>query len=477
MSSIEPLIRSTTASILSNKNHIDLNDNSAPTEADTFVEADDDDGQTLDLVPTAQERRLRKDFLKHRLSKRKYAKHSESRYLQSHQPSIVKPVREETPDQVPDDGLQRAQTAEDSVVRAGRLERGGNKVKKILKGRRKREFAKEGDVEIDILYENQRGSFVFGMPLFSSNSLLNFDPAPWVNAYGNKSSVNITNAQLPDPSWEWAWSTWFVDMSQDVDEQGWQYSFMFQQRFAWHGTHPWFHSFVRRRRWLRKRVRKHIQLVDGKLEAPTVPRSHALRSDYFSIHPAGEATPPPTLHGADQSSLGEHHHHEDEMEDIEDLPTLMCCLKRATVDREKINMILRYMDQGADDTEHFSDQIPHILSLFVFQHSRRQLLTRMTQKIDGASQHRKEHEKHHEAESEEEKRKIDNLVKGAQAADAEVRKLEYWSDIRDMVRDGEVIGATDEAQGWDHGWQGIDQSGPSTALQSIVKADDRIAEL
>ena len=108
---------------------------------------------------------------------------------------------------------------------------------------------------IDVLYENQRGYFFFGVPFFSGNSLLNFDPPAWVTANGGPSPVDIQTAQVPDPSWEWAWPCWYVDMANDVDEEGWQYSFAFFKGLAWHGTHPWFHSFVRRRRWLRKRVR------------------------------------------------------------------------------------------------------------------------------------------------------------------------------------------------------------------------------
>lgn len=101
---------------------------------------------------------------------------------------------------------------------------------------------------IDVLYENQRGAWLCGLPLFSSASLLNFDPPAWRNGLGQASPVSVVDAQTPDPSWRWAWPTWYVDMSADVDEEGWQYSFMFRQKTSWHGSHPWFHSFVRRRR-------------------------------------------------------------------------------------------------------------------------------------------------------------------------------------------------------------------------------------
>lgn len=80
------------------------------------------------------------------------------------------------------------------------------------------------DSHIDILYENQRGWFIFGIPLFSNKALWNLriDPAPWQDAKFRPSAVNITNAQVPDPSWVWDWNSWYVDMSLDVDEEGWQ---------------------------------------------------------------------------------------------------------------------------------------------------------------------------------------------------------------------------------------------------------------
>lgn len=85
--------------------------------------------------------------------------------------------------------------------------------------------------EFDVLYENQRGLLVFGIPKFSPRTLFQWDPSPWTSASGKKSAYNIANAQLPDPSWEWAYSEWYIDMTGDVDEAGWQYSGNFGRRF------------------------------------------------------------------------------------------------------------------------------------------------------------------------------------------------------------------------------------------------------
>jgi len=151
-----------------------------------------------------------------------------------------------------DDGQE-----EDSRWGEGRVQRGRRKVKDMVRAPKKSsEWQGQDDpnVQVDILYENQRGFFLCGIPHFSSNSLLNFDPSPWLDGQFKPSAVDITNAQVPDPNWEWSSRTWYVEMSHDVDEEGWEYSFWFKN-CSWHGTRPWFHSFVRRRRWLRQRVR------------------------------------------------------------------------------------------------------------------------------------------------------------------------------------------------------------------------------
>jgi len=110
------------------------------------------------------------------------------------------------------------------------------------------------DIHLDVLYENQRGMYLFGKPMYSGKALFPKEAAPWADERYKRTLVNITNAQVPDPSWEWAWKVWYVDMSRDVDEEGWEYSLYFNG-FSWHATSPWFHSFVRRRRWIRLRKR------------------------------------------------------------------------------------------------------------------------------------------------------------------------------------------------------------------------------
>jgi hypothetical protein len=80
--------------------------------------------------------------------------------------------------------------------------------------------------------------------------------------------------------------------------------------------------------------------------------------------------------------------------------------------------------------------------------------------IDNAKEHREEHKEKGEPENDAEERRINNLLKALEAADAQCKKLEYWSDIRKLAHSGDAGNATDPASGWDSSWQGLDESGP-----------------
>ncbi|KAE8375937.1 hypothetical protein BDV26DRAFT_283031 [Aspergillus bertholletiae] len=241
--------------------------------------------------------------------------------------------------------------------------------------------------ELDILYENQRGWFFFGIPLYSHSSLLNLDPAAWVTYDFRDSPVNITNAQVPDPSWEWAWKTWFVDMSGDVDDQGWRYSFSFSSS-SWHGSHPWFHSFVRRRRWVRLRVKK---TSEKNLRGRSgFEMAHMLNEDYFTIHTSkkkraassGRGSQGPSTHLSRATTNVEE---EGPLEEIGNIPTLMRALKNATIDREKFDLLRRFVAEGGQELYYLDGKMQDIMSMFVFQASRWQLVAYMAGIIEELS--------------------------------------------------------------------------------------------
>jgi hypothetical protein len=211
--------------------------------------------------------------------------------------------------------------------------------------------------ELDVLYENQRGWFFSGIPFYSRRSLLQFDPPAWVNHEFKESPVDVRNAQVPDPSWAWVWKTWYVDMSDDVDEEGWQYSLSFGSRFGWHGTHPWFHSYVRRRRWIRLRMKLYG------MEQANVDVAHALNEDYFTIHSkeARRRESSIYLESARRSTyrirMGTEYLEEVSLEDIKDIPTLMWALKISVVDRERIEVLKKFVEQGGDELRYLEEKV------------------------------------------------------------------------------------------------------------------------
>lgn len=307
------------------------------------------------------------------------------------------------------------------------------------KSRRNPKKKEEQEYEIDVLYENQRGAWFCGIPLFSHASLLNFDPSAWVSKDLKDSAVNITDAQLPDPSWKWAWKSWYVDMNHDVDEEGWQYSFSFSRQFVWHGSHPWFHSFVRRRRWLRKRVKKH---VSGYQKDGTMAAGHNLNTDYFTIHsrrersPASQANDDATKTARHDSyiSMSSKRDLLEPPEDMSSLPNLIRALRLDTIDRSKIEHVKQFVLQGGDELAYLKGNIPEIMAFLVFQNSRRQLLGFLKRTADEAQKHRDEHDADDRAEGEAESRRIDNLLAAIEATEREIGGLEYWSDRQHVLK-------------------------------------------
>jgi hypothetical protein len=99
------------------------------------------------------------------------------------------------------------------------------------------------------------------------------------------------------------------------------------------------------------------------------------------------------------------------------------------------------------------------MSMLVFQNSRRRLLASLMDTFDAAKERRQRY-KHKGSQGDGiEERRITTLLKAVEAADAECKKLEFWSDIRKLAADGDAGNATDPMSGWDEKWQGLDQSG------------------
>ncbi|KAL8940916.1 MAG: hypothetical protein Q9216_002546 [Gyalolechia sp. 2 TL-2023] len=384
-------------------------------------------------------RKWTRDTLRKELTKRKYAKWQGGKdqgQEESKQTStdINQPIGEE--EQEAADAYPTAASRGDDPT-SRKIQRQHAKTEKYHK---RPDHRQTPESFIDVLYENQRGWFLFGMPLYSANSLLNLDPAPWQNSTFQDSPVNITNAQVPDPSWQWAWKTWYVDMSHDVDEEGWEYSFSFQSRFAWHGSHPWFHSFARRRRWLRKRTKVHPSRLTGK---GTIKESHRLNADYFTIHGARrDRSPDSSAEGtlANRSSYlgydGQESDSDQDLNDITNVIALLGVLKKASVDREKIVAVRTFLTQGGDELHYLADNMDEIMGLLIYQTSRQQLFEYLVQVLKQAKNSQTSETESENSDHEEANRKAEYVTRAVDASRTYLSGLDYWTDATENEKLG-----------------------------------------
>lgn len=398
---------------------------------------------------TLLSRQWTKGGLQKQLARRKYAKYQEGKEDNAGS----------RPESGDESGNNEAGASQEGDPRKDSGRTGRLRDRIPFRKKAKAKFREKVDTFIDVLYENQRGSFFCGIPLYSSNSLLNFDPSPWQTANFKDSAVNITNFQLPDPSWAWDWKTWYVDMSHDVDEEGWEYSFSFNSVYSWHGTHPFLYSFARRRRWLRRRIRIHLHKSEGK--KGSMKNAHLLNEDYFTIHAAKRSRSRESSTDRstnNQSSFMPEVKGDDEVEEdlgeISDISALMAALRRSRVDREKIAAVKMFVEQGGDELFYLADKMPEILAIFVHQTSCRQLQSYLLQVLDEAtSTDSKEKDQENRKEGSDtdtaaKKLKIDNLLKAINAAGVHINDLHYWSDLRDRAISSEA-GPTEETYALD----------------------------
>jgi hypothetical protein len=203
----------------------------------------------------------------------------------------------------------------------------------------------------EVLIENQRGWFLFGFPFFSANTLFPLDPSPWTCGPAGATTApgDISSFPLPAPGWEWVWSRWYIDMGYDVDDQGWSYSFNFGSNSRWHGSHVWFHSFVRRRRWIRLRRRQLPAVADGD-ETPTslpggsaaegAPKYYMSPMRYFPVPQAQLRREEEAANEARSMAL-EFSGDGGCSSDVA-IAQLLCRLRGARLDRERTALVMRF---------------------------------------------------------------------------------------------------------------------------------------
>lgn len=145
---------------------------------------------------------------------------------------------------------------------------------------------------------------------------------------------------------------------------------------------------------------------------------------------------------------------EQDRPDIEDIHMLLHVLRSARIDRERIEAVENYIEHAIDLSE-LQHEMHEIMSLFIFQQSRRQLLSYLLHK------HEETAEAWEEDKSLKLKHRKEALDAAARHAEEEVCKLAYWSDVKQMAESGELRDAVGSCEGLgDDPWQGLDKSAP-----------------
>lgn len=242
------------------------------------------------------------------------------------------------------------------------------------------------------------------------------------------------------------WPEWHVNKDDGVDADGFEYSFMFAKTFSWHPPR-WYNSFVRRRAWTRKRIRRD----------PASNDPHMLSSEYFTVRPSVDTmrsgSKASSRHSRASMSISSSFD-AGEKPAIETIEILMAVLSRARIDREKIEAVESFLENDEEELKHLQHRMHDIMAIFVFQASRRVLLAKLNEVFEATQ------EELREKDTGRLQRRSNNLKAAIRHADEECRKLEYWSDQKKLVKEGDTSTAIDKCQGWDASWEGVDNSGP-----------------
>lgn len=154
--------------------------------------------------------------------------------------------------------------------------------------------------------------------------------------------------------------------------------------------------------------------------------------------------------------------------EIEDVDTLMRLLKKCRIDREKLEAVTNYLENGLD-LEQLAEIMHDVMGIFIFQASRRLLLSHLMQIYDSTTEELEQSKEEGDTGLQD---RQEALKKAIKHADEEVRRLAYWSDVKQMAESGESKGAVDGGRGWDgKKWEGIDQSGPAEPNKGKLPAD------
>lgn len=126
-----------------------------------------------------------------------------------------------------------------------------------------------------------------------------------------------------------------------------------------------------------------------------------------------------------------------------------------------------FIKHGGEELHYLTEpeHMHEIMNMFIFQASRRILLGRLMKEFEEVSREEREGKDEDKDEAKDDgsakqKQRAKNLEAALKAADEEVKRLEYWSDVRHMAERGQTMGAVDGRKGWEENWEGLDASGP-----------------
>ncbi len=158
--------------------------------------------------------------------------------------------------------------------------------------------------------------------------------------------------------------------------------------------------------------------------------AHTLTSDYFTIHTKRGRSPGSGLDtntNRDSSHISRRTAEEIELppEDIKDIPSLFKALRFATIDREKIDVVKRFIDTGGDELIYLEEHMPEIMGFLVFQVSRRHLLEYLKKAANHVSDR--------QSSNGNEENRGKHLQNAVRAADSQISGLEYWSDRQHVL--------------------------------------------
>ena len=226
-------------------------------------------------------------------------------------------------------------------------------------------------------------------------------------------------------------------------------------------------------------------------------KAHELTAEYFTIHPRTLRASSEDWSRARSTEMARAQAKMEDDSDIEKMDvtsigSLILALKKSAVDREKLVAVRKFVDTSGDELYYLADRMEEIMGLFLYQSSRRQLLTDLLRRHDEAHQRRESLDDHTHDDEESKKdhetaaRQAENLENAIRVADEQVKRLEYWSDIKSMASDGSTLLQSPEGK-WDASkWQGLSPTAtsgeggsghPTEAFASKQAADEGAHEL